>query len=282
MKYLSLAIILYCANCFADLEMLTHQDLETQRRLEDLKFRSSLSTDEVMFATNSLVMPRDTIVEAALCVIAVHNVPVTFPSGMGSEYGQGRIMAEIIKKGRERKQPTISFLKKDSFRTDITHIVKQGVSYELDDSSYRDINEKLGHIAAVFIAREMRQGKSIRFNGDDYSFSDYDKLLIEYAKYPASEIPKMIIPIFAEATHLTTQDYNLLRILISYEDINLDLVLSALQKKDIGKYAKKILLEVLDSKVNALGSADQEKIRMALKNYDYDTDWFRRLHQLMK
>ena len=269
MKFVVFAVAFWIINCFASGEILMGQNAETWLRLDSFNFKPSLSQDEVAFVTNSLVAPKYIIVETALCVMVVHNIPITFPSGEGAIRESGRIIAKIIESGRERKQSPVDFLRKDHYRDDITHFTVHGFTSKLSDSSYMGINEKLGRIAAVFFAREMRQGKNITFNEDDYSFSDYDKLLLKYAKYPEREVPRMIISALAKVKRLTMVEYDLAKVLVSYDDINLDLILSTLQKRYRNKYAKMILLEVLTRKSNDLGSLDREKIRGALKNFNF-------------
>ena len=279
MKCLYLAVALCCANCFAEdlsrltteelgvevrAERLTDREYEAVDRLNSLGSKSSLSQAEVTFVTNSLAASKSTIAEAALLVITVHDMPMPFHSD--------RVLAEIIVNGRKKGQSPANFLKRDSYTNDITHFTINGNTHKLDDWGYMFINEKLGRIAAVYFAREMRQGKDVQFNENEYAFLRYDKLLLEYAKYPASEVPKMIISALVDVTTLTTHEYDLVRVLVSYDDINLDLILSTLKKENLGKYAKLILLEILRRKMHDFGNADREKIRLALNDYDYDDD----------
>ena len=278
MRFLVLAIVFCSVKCFASGAILTGQDAETWLRLESFYFKPSLSQDEAAFVTNSLVTHKDTIAEAALCVIVVHDIPLTFPSKIGREHGYNRTLAKIIANGRERKQSPVHFLCKDHYKDDMTPFVTSwgAVVLKLDDSFLTLFNEKLGRMAAVFFARELRQGKNVTFNEDDYSFSDYDKLLLKYAKFPEREVPKMIIPDLAKVTSLSMQAHDLVRVLVSYDDINLDLILSTLQTKELSEDAKSLLLLVLTRKINALGSSGREKIRVALRNFDFASEDFDR------
>ena len=268
MKLLRFAIAVFCINCFADTEPLTSQDFETIARLYNLGLRPSLSQGEIAFVTNSLTSPMHTIAEEALLVIAVHEIPVPLNDKITSEH----VIAEIIANGRAQKQSVASFLKKNSYKRIITHFTIYSIADDRLGSDYDVINERLGNIAAVLFTREIRQGKSVKFNKDEYSFSEYDELLLEYAEHPASEIPKMIIPALANVTLLTTYEYNLVRVLATYDDINLDLILSTLKSNDTSKYGKIILFDALLGKVGNLENADREKIRTTLQDNKYDDD----------
>ena len=266
MEILCCAVAFYSINCFANVQLVTPEEWEVFLRLESFRFKPSLSSSEISVVTNSLLIPKNMVAEAAMCAIVVHDIPLAFPAEMRTT---GYHLAEIIQNGRERKQSPVYFLKKDYYRNDITHAIKHGHSYKLDDFDYEVINQMLGRIAAVLIARELRQGKVVEFNEDDYSFSEHDKLLLKYAKYPDSEVPQMIISLLAKATIAGRPEYDLTQVLLSYEDINLDLMLSTLKNESLGKYAKHVLLHTLQYKIRDLGESDRKKIKTALTNYDY-------------
>ena len=105
---LTMTFILACVSALGrNIEPLSPDEEGVVSKLEALQWRAALSSNETALVANSLVSPKDTIAEAALCVAAAHDfrdLREHLQRGVGPANGYSRLLANIIANGLENRQ----------------------------------------------------------------------------------------------------------------------------------------------------------------------------------
>jgi len=250
-----MAFILACVSALGrNIEPLSPDEEGVVSKLEALQWRAALSSNETALVANSLVSPKDTIAEAALCVAAAHDfrdLREHLQRGVGPANGYSRLLANIIANGLENRQQPIESLR----RNHLLEIVPPDAMDQL--------GQKAGHIAAVLTAKTLRNGVSSNIAPNEFTFSSFDQKLLLYSGYPAADAQRMIIQVLGRATVAGADEYDLIRVLASYDNLAVDSVLATFDDEKTGEYGKLLMIRAVEKLASCFTDAEREKIKTA-------------------
>jgi hypothetical protein len=240
-----------CVSVFArNIEPLDADEQNALDTLEALQWTSDLSQQEVSLATNALTSSKDSIAAVALCVVIVHDLPglkEMLLRGVGPSGGYSRLLSSAVLDGLKERKGAVESLCG-------SNLLKQDV----------ELREKANHIIAVSVARMLRGGEVPKTQWEDLTFSSVDQKLLQYSKQPPAEAVNRIIRQLGQASVAGTDEYDLVRVLDSYEDVNVDAVLEAFKGEGTRVYGKVLLLVCVERRVSKMNDEDRQKVKSVL------------------
>lgn len=255
-KMCMMMVMLACANGFADnIQMLTSDEQKVGDVLDALQWKADLSAQENCVVTNALQSTKEKIAELALCVAVVHDLSCLkeMPqSGIGPSDGWSRILSKAVVDGIAEGRSPI-----DSLRS--TELVKK-----VPKDAQAGVREKAAHIIAVSVVRTLRRGKTPIIQWEDLPVSSVDKQILQYSKQPSEEVTRRIIRQLGQASVAGGDEYDLVRVLDSYEDVNVDAILDAFRGDGTGVYGKILLLVCIESRASKMTDEERKKAKSVL------------------
>ena len=255
MKPICLAIIMMsCVSVFArNIELLNSDDQQTLDKLEVLQWCSKISEKDECFVTNALTSSKDSIAEAALCVAIVHDIrglKDQIQQGVGPSNGYCRLLSNLVVDGFEKKQSPIESLMRSSLLKDVPN----------------QLREKANHFIAVFVARKYRGGEVPKINLNGLEFSSLDQKILQYSKLSSKDVVADVIGKLRQAEVAGANEYDLVRVLNSYEGVAIDDILNPLQDKEgTTVYGKMLLLSAIDGQISKMTAAEKQRTLSALR-----------------
>jgi hypothetical protein len=241
-------------------EPLTPDEGRVIGKLEALQWRATLSPEETAFVASSLASSKDAIAEAALCTAVVHDLrdlQELLQRGVGPANGYSRLLATIIAGGLEDGRGPLESLRRDHLLERVPRQLRHGIA------------QKAGRIAAVMAARMARKGAISSVDAHEFTFSSFDQMLLHYSEYPAADAKREIVQRLANATVAGTDEYDLVRVLASYEGADLDLILAAFEDEKTGEYGKLLLIAAVEEedRLDSLTDAERQRAKAVFGEY---------------
>lgn len=253
-------ILLSCMSVYAqNVELLDPDEQETLNALEVLQWSEGLSTNQVAFVTNALYSSIDTVAEVALRVAIMHDVSglkEMLQRGIGPSDGYSRLLSRAVIEGLEEGQSAIeSLLGK--------HLLKQ-----VPKDAHAEVKGKASHIIAFYVSRKLRRGEVPGFTWENLEFSSFDRKLLQYSKRPSVDVTREIIGQLGQASVAGSDEYDLVRVLDSYVDVSLDVMLEAFKAEGTEVYGKVLLLSCVEERVSRMTDEEKQKVKSALEEHE--------------
>lgn len=249
-------IMLACTSVFArNIEHLDSGEQKTIVALDALQWKLDLSAQEESVVTNALKSTKDSIAEVALCVAVVHDLSglkEMLQPGIGPSGGYSRLLSRVVVDGIDEGQSAIESLRGGN-------LLKQ-----VPKDAHAEVREKANHIIAVFVARMLRRGEAPKIQWEDLTFSSFDRKLLQYSKQSSVEVTRKIIGQLGQASVAGADEYDLIRVLDSCEDVNVDAMLEAFKGEGTGVYGKVLLLSCIERRASKMTDEERQKAKLVL------------------
>ena len=258
--HVMMVVFFACISVYArNIELLNPDEQQILDTLEGMQWSDDLSEDQEVYINNALCSTKDAIAEVALSVAILHDMPglrEMLQREVGPSDGYSRILANTVICGLKEGQSAIESLLSNN-------LLKQ-----VPIDAQAEVRENANHIIAYFVARVLRRGEVPKFEWDDLEYSSYERRLLQYSKRPSAEVTREIIRELGQASVAGAVEYDLVRVLNSYEEIDVGAVLEVLKDKDTGVYGKVLLLTCIEYQVSKMTEEDRQKVKTSLGKYE--------------
>lgn len=256
----TIIIMLACISVYArNVELLNPDEQQILDTLEGLQWSDDLSEDQEAFIANALCSTKDAIAEVALSVSILHDwsgLKEMLQREVGPSDGYSRILANTVNSGLEEGQSAMESL------------LSSNLLKKIPIDAQAEVREKANHIVAFYVARLLRRGEVPTFEWDDLEYSSYERRLLQYSKRPSAEVTREIVKELGQASVAGVDEYDLVRVLNSYEEVDVGAVLEVFKEKDTGVYGKVLLLACMEYQVSKMTEEDRQIVKSALEKYE--------------
>ena len=256
-------MLLACMSVYAqNIEFLNPDEQRIHDTLEGLQWGDGLSKDQIEYVTNALCSTKDAIVEIALNVAILHDLPGLkdmLERKVGPSNGYGGILAATVGCGLEEGQSAIESLRRISLKRQAPQDAR---------TEETEVREKAKHIIAIYIASALRRGEVPEFEWDVLEFNSYERRLLQYSMRPSADVTREITRELARASVAGVDEYDLVRVLDSYEKVDVDDVLQTIQNESTEVYGKVLLLAFIEMRVWKMTAEERRKVESALGIYE--------------
>ncbi len=275
-----IVLLLYCGpgELTANVEPLTEQESQQVLDLSRLCWVENLPDQQSAQIVQALDSEKSAVVLEALRAVAIHRLRNAYPqvSRLATERGVAadRAFAEIVGRGLETG-------------ADMSAVLRNSLSDSLAGDEWRDVDGEMkpyyyvrGMVSATLVvdeARSVRQGLKDDPDVEGLELSDYERMLLDYAKRPDAESIREIIAILRDASMLSSREYDLVGVLGTYDVEAIDAVLNELSDSarvaTMSGYGKTALLGYVQQEIGRLEETQIDRLKRSvqiMKNSEFD------------
>ena len=224
--FLTISFALFFALCAtANQENPTTNTIPVIDRLASIAWKQNLGGDDLSFVTNSLFSESDLVSQEALTALVAAAPMECLDLYAAAEKSRRPRrttcirVANILLEGGRKGERLLSTLRSSFIRENLPKqvgYISGPYAGRFSPSQERHATAMASRIAAIVIAKDLRAGKRVVFNSEDYAFSRFDELLLEYSRLDRWTAITTIQEKLADETTPDIDKWELRRVLKTY------------------------------------------------------------------